>query len=328
MNRDGMPEAASSDLLALGETVAKYLPVLDAMGAQLQETAGQIETAVVEVCGNFQGMADRAQTSVAKASGFLNGGASGPKGQPATFENLIGRARQTIQALLGRSGESAAVSKRAALQIQNIKQATSAITTSLRNLDDISRGNKLLAVNARIQAANVGKEASGFQAVAAEIADHAKQSTVIVDGIRKSVAELNRIAETASSELAVMAETDERSFETSRREVDDAFDEFRTAHRSLEHVVTAMTEESRVVAQEIAAAVRALQFQDRVNQRIGHVVEELRLIHNELQANAGDYSATAAATLADFSSRFTMQDERNLIGGAGGATLGGEVELF
>ena len=39
---------------SLKEQVAHTLPVLGVMGTQLQETANQIEAAVVQVCGNFR----------------------------------------------------------------------------------------------------------------------------------------------------------------------------------------------------------------------------------------------------------------------------------
>ena len=326
MHRSDQANAPES-LQALGETVAKFLPILDLMGAQLRETAVDIEKAVVGVCGNFQQMAARAQSSVSQASQFLGRGTGG-EGAGSSFDKVADRARSTMQALLRRSGEAKTASKRAVDLIQAITKATDSITSSLARLDDISLGNRLLSVNARIQAVNASHESGGFNAVAAEIASQARQSTEIVEGIRSLVDDLNGIAAAATAELKTMADTDERLFETSQREVEDALREFRGVHMALEEMLTNMASESRIVTHEIEAAVRALQFQDRVNQRIGHIVEELGLLYTELREKCPIRSELAEAALAAFSSRFTMHEEWRLLSGGEQAAQGGEIELF
>lgn len=314
------------NLEALSGTVAKYLPVLNVMSDQLRQTVSQIETAVIGVCTNFQEMATRTQSSVAKASQFIAGGSGGRAGA-VSLDKLASRARSTMNMLLRRSGEARAASRRALDQIQAINKATHSITEALARLDDISQGNKLMAVNARIQAVNAGKVSGGFTAVATEIASQARESTAIVDSIRTMAEQLNRVAVAASAELQAMAETDERSFETSQRDVDEALDEFQRMHATLEAMVSSMTEESRAVSGQIGEAVRALQFQDRVSQRIGHVIEELRLLHDELEQNCPSSEADGNA-LKHFSSRFTMHEEWHLVNGAEPAPQVSEVELF
>jgi hypothetical protein len=93
-------------------------------------------------------------------------------------------------------------------------------------------------------------------------------------------------------------------------------------------MVGSMTAESQIVTKEISAAVQALQFQDRVNQRIEHVAEQLNLIGKELAANCPKDSPEAEAALSHFSSRFTMHEERNLLTGAEQGTHDSEVEFF
>jgi methyl-accepting chemotaxis protein len=327
MKQETRQEAIPEKLSALGNTVAKYLPVLNAVDQQLRETAVQIETAVVGVCGNFQEMAARTQSSVNRATQFLAGD-TGKGGQAVSLDELAQRARLTMEDLLRRGREAQEVSKHALQQIRVIEKAANTITSRLASLDDISLGNKLLAVNARIQAVNAGSGGKGFNAVATEIASQARQATEIVDSIRKLATDLNRVAASASAELGVMAEADQKSFETSRYEVEEALNEFQRVHGTLEQMVTGMTEESRIVTQEISAAARALQFQDRVNQRIGHIAEQLDLIGQELGTNCPHPSPEAEAALAHFSSRFTMHEERSLLTGADEEAHGGEVELF
>jgi methyl-accepting chemotaxis protein len=315
------------NLEVLGNAVAKYLPVLDAVDLQLRETAAQIETAVVGVCGNFAAMANRTRSSISQASEFL----AGNKGQPGgtiSLDELAERAQSTMAELLRHGRESQAISEHAVSQIRVIEKAAGTITYRLSQLDAISRGNKLLAVNARIQAVSASKGEKGFNAVANEIASQARQSTEIVGDIREVALDLNKVAVSASKELTGMSDADQKSFETSRSEVERALNEFQRVHHSMEQMVARMTEESRLVAKEISEAVQALQFQDRVNQRIGHIAEQLDQIGKELGALCPHSSPEVEAALAHFSSRFTMHEERNLLTGAGDVTHGGEVELF
>src|ERR1700681_5027649 len=68
--------------------LARYLSQLGRMGEQLKQTSKQIEDSVVGVCDSFQGIASRAQATVARPTGFL-----GDDGQSASdrqsFEGLI-----------------------------------------------------------------------------------------------------------------------------------------------------------------------------------------------------------------------------------------------
>jgi methyl-accepting chemotaxis protein len=295
--------------------------------SQLQETAAQIETAVSGVCGNFQEMAVRTQSSVSRASQFLAGD-RGQGGGTISLDELANRARLTMEDLLRRGREAQAISKRALDQIRVIEKAANTISSHLTSLDDISQGNRLLAVNARIQAVTAASGGKGISAMANEMAGQARLSVEIVESIREVATDLNRVAASASAELAVMAEADQKSFDTSRREVEGALNEFQRVHNSLEQMVTSMTDEGRIVGKEISEAVRALQFQDRVSQRIGHVVDQLKLIGKELGAHCPHASPEVEAALAHFSSQFTMQEERSLLTGTEVESHGGEVELF
>jgi hypothetical protein len=83
----------------------------------------------------------------------------------------------------------------------------------------------------------------------------------------------------------------------------------------------------------------ALQFQDRVNQRLDHVVEALQALQENLTPFADEAEPELVESRAqDWSdwlcSRSTMQSERNIIGtggaqsGSGGSSDFGSVELF
>jgi len=310
---------------SLKEQIASTLPVLGVMGTQLKETANQIEAAVVEVCGKFQSMASRARAGVNSAAELLSGGLDS---SGSSVESLIAEAGRTIEALLVHTQDSAAVSNSAIERIQRVQQATDLIAKSLTQLDDITLGNRLLAVNARIQAVYAGDKAAGFGGVANEISLQAKRSAEIVELIRSVSSDLREIASSALTDLQSMVTEDQRAYQKSKLEVDRVLEDFRLMHNSTRQFISTMQEESRGVAQEIAGAVRSLQFQDRVSQRISHVVGELERIKSELHAHCEDVELDTRGILEQLSSTYTMHEERNVLGGAQSDMAAGDVELF
>ena len=193
---------------------------------------------------------------------------------------LIEEAQQTIEILLRDTQHSAQVSQRAIERIEKVRIAADDITKSLAQLDDITIGNRLLAVNARIQAVYAGDRAAGFGGVANEIAVQARRSAEIVDLIRSVSGELQTIAQSALTDLKSTAAEDQKIFERSKLDVDRVLEDFRRMHGHTRYFIQQMTEESASVAEEIASAVHSLQFQDRINQRIGHVINEFETLRN------------------------------------------------
>jgi hypothetical protein len=95
----------------------------------------------------------------------------------------------------------------------------------------------------------------------------------------------------------------------------------------MKEMLTGMTEDGALLATDIGAAVRGLQFQDRTSQRIAHVVEDLDTIHALLTTRFGEIGAGEAATDEGFSA-YTMHEERAVAGLQGVESTQGEVELF
>jgi methyl-accepting chemotaxis protein len=310
----------------LEEQVATALPVLDVMGTQLKQTANQIETAVVDVCNRFQSMVERARAGVNSASDLLAGDSNGKSSE--SIGSLIEEAQQTIETLLQHTQHSAKVSQSAIERIHRVRSATDDITKSLAQLDDITIGNRLLAVNARIQAVYAGDRAAGFGGVANEIAVQARRSAEIVDLIRSVSGELRSVAQSALTDLEVMAADDQRELERSKLEVDRVLEDFRRMHGHTRHFIEKMTQENASVADEIGSAVRSLQFQDRINQRLGHVIGELESLRVVFGKHCEGVTVDSKAILDRLSSLYTMHEEHSVLGTDDSALHEGDVELF
>jgi methyl-accepting chemotaxis protein len=332
----------------LRHEVADQLPVLPVLADQLQQTAIHIEQAVVDTCANFQGMAMRAQESVTRATAAMGAGDTGHQEGPS-LEALVATAQQTLEHLLQRSQRSAELSMEAATRVEAAEQAMRKIAETTTRVDAIAFGIKLLALNAKIEAVHVGQKGAGFGIVADEIARHAHDSTEVAEGIRSTVGELMQGIRETRETLTQLASADMHDVELSRREVQSALHVLTTTNAQMHASVAQAAESSRALAGDIAQAVTALQFQDRVNQRLAHVVTALGDVHSALQAASTDGAADAAApatetapssqpaaagsaALARLQAQYTMADEHQAhlkaTGTDGAASDGGSVELF
>jgi methyl-accepting chemotaxis protein len=142
------------------------LAVLPVLRAQLRDVAQQVEQAVVLLCGNFTGIAERSRKTVDKTAELLSGG---QQEQDAIVERSIETSRATIAALLDRLERAGSVSSMVVCRMEEGEHAVGGIESLLSEFQKIAFSNKLVALNARIEAVHVGQLGRGFEVVADEI---------------------------------------------------------------------------------------------------------------------------------------------------------------
>jgi methyl-accepting chemotaxis protein len=316
------PDGASEVDAAL----ARYLSQLGRMGEQLKQTSKQIEDSVVGVCDSFQGIASRAQATVTRATGFLgNGGQSTPDKQ--SFEGLIEACSGTLVKILNTTIEAGDVSRRAIERIEEMDKASQQISEALRQLDQITNSNRMLAFNARIEAAHAGTAGMGFAVVAVELAAATVKSRTVTAHVGELALNLRSLAHSTLQDLRNMNEKDSERVGQCRQEVDESLRDLQGAHSEMADMLNGMTAEGALLATDIGSAVRGLQFQDRTSQRIAHVVSDLDTLCARLKMHAVHVAPGAAAADEGFSA-YTMQEEREVAGLAEAEASAGDVELF
>lgn len=321
----------SARLERLATEVAGYLPSVPALEKQLLDSVQYLETSVVQVCAGFEGMATRARQSVALAS-------TTQSGQGSDVAGLIGASRKTLAQLVEQIQRGAEVSAVAIERMGAVEGSSREIVKALAEAERIAFVNKLLALNAKIEAVHVGELGASFAVVADEIARQAEHSNEITGRILALMGELGKTAEVAARELGEMAAVSREALETSRGEVEAALNKLTRTHEDMQRSVDASVAQGEEVTHEVARAVMALQFQDRVSQRVGHVVHTLAAMRQsiagpleELQKDTpwiGEERRKQVA--AQMETSFTMQAERSVVHDAGetAANREDDIELF
>ncbi len=308
------------------EVLARYLSQLSHMGEQLRQTSKQIEESVVGVCDSFQGIAARARATVARASGLLgNDGQSASDKQ--SFEGLIETCSGTLVKILNTTVEAGEISRRAIERMEEIDKASQQISDALGQLDQITNSNRMLAFNARIEAAHAGAAGTGFAVVAVELAAATVKSRSVTAHVGELVLNLRSLALSTLQDMRSMNEKDSERVEQCRLEVDESLRDLQAAHSEMATMLNGMTADGALLATDIGAAVRGLQFQDRISQRIAHVVADLDTLCARLKMHAGNVAPGTEAADEGFSA-YTMLEEREVAGLGEAEASAGDVELF
>jgi methyl-accepting chemotaxis protein len=319
--------------------VATCLPAFPVLRRQLTETVGQVEQAVVQVCHSFQSIADRARQSAAQATACLGDAQQTAGRGQGSAQELMATTHHTLARLLERVDNARALSLQLVGKMSEVEEGMQRIDQILRRIDSIASATKILALNARIEAARAGDRGNAFGVVAGETSKVAAAAAETSEAIRAIVQQVSQGVAQMTAELAARADRDEHDAAASRGEVDQAFQILTTTHEAMRQAAEAALRNSEEVAKSIAGAVMGLQFQDAVSQRVGHVVEALTEIETTLGANLGperhgEPSPAAQAWMQRLAAGYTMDAERQAqvaeigLGAGEPAQVGGTVELF
>lgn len=308
------------------------LQVLRSMSEQIVEVQKDMQQSVEDVCVGFNGMAEKAKHTVDIASNVL-----GDKETEARDGDLIGNVRITLNAMLDSIRESSQSSAEIAGEIELMNGNLGSINACLKEIEDIARGAKLVALNGSIEAARAGEVGVVFNVAAQETRHLAANAGAASVRIRDTVGGLTESLIAASEQLTERA--NQNAAQTSKSE-SAATSSLNMLSQMHELITTAMQETERVsqsLSQDISRSIVAMQFQDRVNQRLDHVVQTIQQICDRIEPNAKLVSAPRKQQvvdqwLAQLSEQYTMAAEREVHSaqksGAAATEDTGDFELF
>ncbi|HMM76036.1 MAG TPA: methyl-accepting chemotaxis protein [Gammaproteobacteria bacterium] len=312
---DAARETHRAMLLALEEGV---LPVWH---EHLATARAQMERAVVGLTRDFAGIVERLDEAIAasyRASGL--GAGSGEEGL-----RQIVQASERRLATVGDILTTTLNDKdRMLAESQRLVQFTAELQQMAADVASIADQTNLLALNAAIEAARAGDAGRGFAVVADEVRTLSTRSGEIGKNISQKIDYINRGIKESSAMVELAAERDAQARCGCEAQIASVIADFKLAMDGLNASSVVLRTESEGIKLAVAAALEQLQFQDRVDQLLTHVGDNLAELRGRLAQP--DFAAADVARLrACLERSYTMHEER---APARGAAAGSDITFF
>jgi methyl-accepting chemotaxis protein len=311
----------------------------DSKGRVVQLWSRHIETARLqtEQAGNalasrFSGINQKlaaAESAAAAASGEIGDGGGG-------MQALIQKAEKELSAIIVSLDEALHSKDRVLDQMRELTQFTGDLKRMAQDVAEIASRTNLLALNAAIEAARAGEAGRGFSVVADEVR---KLSNLSGETGRHISEKTEIIAEAMRKTLQLANETaqqDDLALKRGETAIHDVVSSFHNAAEQLSASTHILKQESRGVRDEVTEVMINLQFQDRVNQILGHVtgsMERYRQFIDEQRAriSEGHLADPVAmdAWLEEMERSYTTEEQRqNHSGEQSGLPQESEITFF
>lgn len=317
----------------LRETRA-YAPILPLLSKQIRDASSDMSKEIESICAEFQDMAGSAKQSVEIVSGLLSN-----KDEQIHVGGIIQDCRKTMAELLDHMDRGSQLYSQAIAQIETVNESVQRIFSVLQEVEKTSFASKLVALNAKIEAVHLGSLGAGFEVVAEQISQQAARSGELTAEVSEILQGVLQTMANATSESKRIAELDAKQASTSRHSVEHALQNLEAAHAQMETALQKAGVATEKLVTGISGAITSLQFQDRVSQRLEHVVESIDSMASALSTRntEGEEDKTVAERqreiTATMMSSYTMDSERaahgvETVAAHPSSDEGGDFELF
>lgn len=170
--------------------------------------------------------------------------------------------------------------------------------TMLDEVQKISEQTNLLALNAAIEAARAGEVGRGFAVVADEVRSLSVASSNLNEKIREQIQEAKIRVSDVNVEVSAIASVDLNEAIEGKLHVDDMLKQIYEINHATSEIVDDMTSNTEGINQEINGAIRALQFEDIINQLSTHMQHRLDHINEVAIASHPNHKSVMQGTNA------------------------------
>ena len=312
--------------LSFAHTHNQSLPILH---HQLSDVSTDIEDAIDRIIEGFMGIANRAS----QQAGHINETARHTNtisfgDENLNMESFVESVHEKLEHLIQNIVWIVESMMKVTYEIEEVKGRSSHIFDFMQQIEFIAKQTQLLALNAAIEAARAGEHGRGFMVVAEEVQKLANQSSQFNDSIRDEMTSILEGLSTAYDSVQEVVKKDMTPLLSHKNDIENLVRTMLKQKESISTMLVQAGQDSQDMSTNIFTLVQDFQFQDRVKQRMEHVVQVLGDIESEMTVLTKQLewetlpSAADEAFLDKMRSKYTMWSEKNAFAMA----TGGEIE--
>jgi len=237
---------------------------------QTELARNQLEGSITELVGRFSDIHQRLQAAVASSSST----ASSMKGDTG-LSGVIHFANEELSQITHTLRQ--AIDQRDELlnEISGLSKITVELSGMSAEVAGIASQTNLLALNAAIEAARAGEYGRGFAVVADEVRTLSTRSGETGARIGRRIEQVNSALQTTLDRTAEYAAEDNSRLTKSETSITQVLEQFQHSSEHILQSAHVLEQESAAVQSSVEEVLVNLQFQDRVSQILGHVIDDM-----------------------------------------------------
>ena len=230
----------------------------------------QLEGSITELAGRFSDIHQRLQAAVASSSTTANSmkGDTGLGGVIHFANDELGQITYSLRQAIDQRDELLN-------EISGLSKITVELSGMSAEVAGIASQTNLLALNAAIEAARAGEYGRGFAVVADEVRTLSTRSGETGARIGRRIEQINSALQTALDRTAEYAAEDNSRLVKSETSIAQVLNQFQHSSESILQSAQVLEQESSAVQVSVEEVLVNLQFQDRVSQILGHVMDDM-----------------------------------------------------
>jgi methyl-accepting chemotaxis protein len=310
----GRPDRYAESVTEFADAVA---PV---WSSQIDSSRNQMENAVERLTDTFAGIVENLDSVLTSSSSALDPGSGG----------AFDRSRERLGDVVGTLDQALTVKRQALKELHSLLSLNEELRQMSGEVTRIAAQTNLLALNAAIEAQRVGTVGAAFGVVAVEVRQLADRSQ---NTSERMVQKVDRVAQAITAVLSNAEESAEREDNAvahANGEVQAVLDDLMSMLSRMRDNSQQLESAAVGIRGEISESIVNLQFQDRVNQMLEHLRDNIdRFPQVAASAAAGRTPLDARGLLDELSSQYTMADEHQThSSGSAGQVTASEITFF
>lgn len=286
---------------ACKELVTGILPLWN---QHLMLARGQMGEGINGLSYGFSGLSQR----------LMEAGARSVQDQGSRTMDTIAHAEAGLHKIIAALEQTQAYRASLVEEVSQIASHTHDLSRMAEQVSKIAEQTNLLALNAAIEAARAGDAGRGFSVVADEVRKLSSESGQTGQHIRRTISTVNTAISKAQDISAAFTEQEQQLVEDSQRVAQSILHDFNRTAEVLAESLNDAQQERQLLEGDIHQLMVHLQFQDRVDQIIGHVSDDIeRLQHTFAQLNDMAAPLPSAAQWRDqLATTYTTLEQQSL----------------